>query len=310
GYYASGWGCGMDNLPRMEDALYSRAHDHGHICWIDTTAQQALNARLLLKMADVLPIDTGCAELRAEYEALSRLINTQMWNDADGFYEDLDRTGKTTGVMHIGAYWTLLADVVPQTRLQRFTAHLLEEETFKAPMGTRSLPANHPDFVPNGGDYWRGGVWCITDYMLVQGLSHVGLDAMAHALACRHVQAVADVFIQTGTIWESYDPVRIAPGRLNGQLVRNEFVGFSGVTPIAMAIEYVLGITVKPEGVCWHIRLREPHGIKNLCVAGQRVDLAYHDGRVEVCCKAPLRLDLNGMTHCLPAGTHVLPTHP
>ena len=105
---------------------------------------------------------------------------------------------------------------------------------------------------------------------------------------------------------ESYDPVQVAPGRLRGQLVRRDFVGFSGVTPIAMALEYALGISVKPEGVDWRILLKEPHGVENLAVAGQKVDLAYQDGRVTVKCRAPMRLTINGKAYELVAGEHTL----
>lgn len=305
-YFSNGWGAGMDNIPRSNEADYSAAFDHGHLSWVDITAQQALNARLLMEMADVIGEETGKEELQAEYEALKKLINEQMWNEADGFYEDLDRFGKPTGVMHIGAFWTLLAGVVPADRLERFTAHLKDEASFASPMGTRSLSKKHPDFAPEGGNYWRGGVWCITEYMLVQGLNYAGLSELAHELACRHVLAVAKVCEETNTIWESYDPLKVAPGRLYGNLVRQNFVGFSGVTPIAMALEYVLGIGITPEGLHWNIRLKEKHGVKNLHVNGQKVDIAFENGRVQVNCEAPLSLILNGKKHEVAAGNHCI----
>ncbi len=304
GYFSSGWGCGMDNLPR--GGPNSREFDHGHLVFIDTTAQQALNARILLQIAQICGTQTGVRELTEEYEQLAALINGSMWNEADGFYEDTDRHGHPTGVMHIGAYWALLAGVVPKERLSRFTAPLLDEKAFCAPMGTRSLTAAHPDFAGRGGDYWRGGVWCITEYMLMLGLQHVGLADLAHSLSYRHVQAVAQVFADTGTFWESYDPTVIAPGRLGGQLVRNEFIGFSGVAPIAMAIEGVLGITVEAGEIRWQIRRTEPHGVENLYVQGQMIDLWYQDGVVTVRCQAPLRLTVNLARYEFDAGEHLV----
>ena len=86
----------------------------------------------------------------------------------------------------------------------------------------------------------------------------------AHRLALRHVAAVARVHADTGTIWESYDPERFAPGKLYGQPVRREFVGFSGVTPIAMLIRDVFGMDFTPGKVTWKVRLLERHGIENL----------------------------------------------
>ncbi|MBQ2709494.1 MAG: CehA/McbA family metallohydrolase, partial [Clostridia bacterium] len=210
-YFTNGWGAGMDNIPRTEGKYYNPAKNHGHLGYIDTTAQAALDARLLLQIAEICGITHGTDELREEYEALTKLINEQMWNEADGFYEDIGRDGKPTGVMHIGAFWVLLAGVVPAERMARFLAHLDDEETFRAPMGTRSLSAKHPGFVKEGGNYWRGGVWCITELAIILGLAHVGETERAHAMAKRHVDAVAQVFRDTETIWESYDPIEIAP---------------------------------------------------------------------------------------------------
>ena len=107
-------------------------------------------------------------------------------------------------------------------------------------------------------------MWCITDWAIVRGLAACGLSDEAHRLALRHVAAVAKVHADTGTIWESYDPERIAPGKLYGQPVRRDFVGFSGVTPIAMLVRDVFGMEFSPGKVVWKVRLLERHGIENL----------------------------------------------
>ncbi|MBE6612864.1 MAG: hypothetical protein E7632_10275 [Ruminococcaceae bacterium] len=277
-YFTSGWGAGMDNIPRVDDKYYRPAKDHGHAGCIDTTAQQALDAKLLLEMAAECGITHGTDELAEEYEALTRLINEKMWSETDGFYEDIDRTGKTTGVKHIGAFWTLLAGVVPAERRARFIAHLDDPATFRAPMGTRSLAADHPGFVPEGGNYWRGGVWCITELMIVLGLESIGETEKAHEMAKRHVEAVAKVYRDTETIWESYDPMTVAPGRLYGNQVRREFVGFSGVTPILLAMEQVVGIRVRGGKVEYTPHLTERHGVENLRVGDQSVSVIVENG--------------------------------
>ena len=305
-YYSSGWGCGMDNIPRSRDAEYNPFFGHGHLSFIDTTAQQALDTQLLTAMAEVCGIEVGKEELAEEYGKLDRIINEKMWNEDDGFYEDCDRDGCTTGVMHIGAYWTLLAGVVPKHRLNRFIAHLENEEEFASPMGTRSLSAKHPEFVKNGGNYWQGGVWCITELMIVLGLKFMGMHDLAHKLARKHVEAVAQVCCNTDTIWESYDPMLIAPGRLFGNLVRRDFVGFSGVTPILMALENVLGICVRQDGVHWDIRLAEKHGVENLHADGQNIALLYENGTIQIECERRMRLFVGGKTYDLAPGKQTI----
>ena len=302
-YYSSGWGSGMDNIQRTVRDDYSRAHDHGHLSFIDTTAQQALDCRLLLEIAAAAGITDGTDALSAEYNALSALINDTMWNDEDGFYEDTDETGKTTRVMHIGAYWTLLAHVVPQERLARFCAHLEDPETFSAPAGTRSLSKKDPYFSENGGNYWQGGVWCITDLMIALGLSEYGMEDFARRLAGKHVSAVARVCRETGTIWESYDPLTFAPGRVYGNLVRRDFVGFSGVTPLTLALEYVLGIRIRHDAVYWDISRTDRHGAEQLHWNGADFSLLYENGTVTVRASAPIALTINGKRYTAGAGT-------
>ena len=57
--------------------------------------------------------------------------------------------------------------------------------------------------------------------------------------------------------------------------VKPDFVGWTGIGPIAMLIENVLGLDVDaPAGkVTWDIRLTEEHGVRDLSVGGGKVDL-------------------------------------
>ena len=262
-YMSSGWGCGMDNIPRFDTKRYSAEFHHGFISWVDVTFQQVFDAKCLLEIADAadLPRDAG---LEAEIVALTRIANERMWNEETGLYHDLDRDGSPVKARHIGAFWALIAGIAPPARTRRLAKALEDPATFAAPCGTRSLAKGDFGYEPDGGNYWRGGVWCITDWMAVRGLDACGLSDVAHRLACRHVAAVARVHADTGTIWESYDPERFAPGKLYGQPVRRDFVGFSGVTPIAMLIRDVFGMDFTPGKVVWKVRLLERHGIENM----------------------------------------------
>ncbi len=48
-YYASGWGCGMDNQPRLQDG-YNVKWSNRQMSWIDTTLQEIFAAKFLIKM--------------------------------------------------------------------------------------------------------------------------------------------------------------------------------------------------------------------------------------------------------------------
>ena len=190
-YFSSGWGCGMDNQPRLDRDLpyYNHAHSHGWMTWVDTTLQQVLSARLLERMAQELGLPEPAAAVRDEALRLSRFVNEQLWDETAAFYFDRWRDGRLGAVKSIGAYWALIAGVVPAERRSRFVAHLCDPHTFNRPHRVPSLAADTPGYEPKG-NYWRGGVWASTNYMVLRGLSDTGEDALAHEIARNHVANV------------------------------------------------------------------------------------------------------------------------
>ena len=187
-YWSSGWGCGMDNMPRME-AGYHVAFSHGRMRWVDATLQAILSADILCRMATILGREHSVEDLHDESRRLGRLVNSQMWDDETAFYYDVFANGKLNMVRHIGAYWALLAGVVPPGNLERFTAHLDDPNEFKRPHRVPSLSRSHPDYDPEGG-YWLGAVWAPTNYMVLKGLRTNGYGALAHLIARNHLENV------------------------------------------------------------------------------------------------------------------------
>ncbi|MBQ3900968.1 MAG: glycoside hydrolase, partial [Clostridia bacterium] len=75
-----------------------------------------------------------------------------------------------------------------------------------------------------------------------------------------HHGNVVKVFNDTGTVWENYAPDFVERGSAS----KADFVGWTGLPPIAVLFEYVMGII--PDGmnktVTWHVNLTERHGVK------------------------------------------------
>jgi len=164
-YWANGWSCGMDNQPRLPEHL-SPEFSHGHQSWIDTCLQQIFSARVLGKLAKTLGRSADIADLLDEADALARLVNDKMWDDTSAFYYDRQPGGNRSTVKTIGAFWSLLANIVPRRRLSRFVAHLENPKEFKRPHRVPSLSFDHALYQSDGG-YWRGGVWPPTNYMIL-----------------------------------------------------------------------------------------------------------------------------------------------
>jgi glycogen debranching enzyme len=134
--------------------------------------QQLLSADLLLRMAEALGRSEEVADLREERDALSATVNERLWNE-DAFYHDELAGGTLSEVRTIGAYWALLAGVVPRERVAPFIGHLEDPESFGRPHRVPSLSADHPEYDPDGG-YWLGGVWPPTNYVVLRGLNRAG----------------------------------------------------------------------------------------------------------------------------------------
>ena len=96
--------------------------------------------------------------------------------------------------------------------------------------------------------------------MVLRGLTRRREDGIAHEIACNHLENVVEVFQNTGTLFENYAPT----WALQGDPARKDFVGWTGLSPIAIFFEYVIGL--RPEAaqrqLVWDVRLLEEHGVK------------------------------------------------
>lgn len=159
-YWTSGLGCGMDNQPRMSPG-YNVLFTHGHMVWTDTCFQMILSGHILIEMAKILGREEDAEFLVEEQKMLKSVVNDKLWDENTHYYYDMWRGGKLSGVKTIGAYWALLAGVVPKERADAFVAHLENPDEFNRHHRPPTLSADHPEYVATGG-YWRGSIWAPT----------------------------------------------------------------------------------------------------------------------------------------------------
>ncbi len=278
-YWATGLSSGMDNQPRAG----ARAHDsmlhHAHMTWVDANMQAALNCWVLAQMAQLLDEPDLAEALNEERAFLHREINRRMWNDNSGFYHDLDPSGNPVSLKTIGAYWALLdKDFVPKEREEPFIRHLRDQEAFNRPHRVPSISADSEGYDPETGNYWCGGVWSPTNYVVLKGLRRAGQRRLAHQIAVNHLQCVARVFQHTDTFWENYAPETAAPG----SPAKADFVGWTGVSAIAILLEDAIGISVDwpLRRVTWDRRLEGElaYGVRNFPLGREGVMSMVGDG--------------------------------
>ncbi len=261
-YFSSGWGCGMDNLPRLEPQ-YHRCFDHGYMVWLDACMQMFLNCKILINMAKELSLDEFIPEFETERKHLKSVINDTLWDEKDGFYYDRYRDGRLNGVRHVGAFWALIAECASQKRAERMIERLIDEKEFNTPFPVPALTKSHPDFQSDGG-YWRGGVWSPTSYMVLKGLDNYNKPSLAHEIAKKHLDAVVEVFERENTLFENYAPEKTDGKFTKGGQSKPDFVGWAGLSPIAVLFEFVFGIKpfAQKNKIVWNVELLERHGIE------------------------------------------------
>lgn len=309
-YWTTGLGSGMDNQPRLQpDCGYSVHYSHGHMIWMDVCMQQVLSAKTLMQMANVLRREDEVSDLKQEAELLTSLLNQKLWSNADSFYYDMWKNGQLSGVKSAGAYWALLADIVPPDKLDAFIGHLDNPKEFKRPTRVPTLSADHPMYVPDGW-YWRGGVWAPTNYMILKGLNTTGYHQLAYEIAESYLNTVVDVYNKTGTLWENYAPESSS----KGGAAKDDFVGWTGLAPISVLFEYVFGIQPDSERnkIVWRINRTERHGILNYPFGDATLDLICEARKeneppnITVCSNKPVTIEIywaNGQSKTIEAQT-------
>jgi Mannosylglycerate hydrolase MGH1-like glycoside hydrolase domain len=229
GLYVTDW-ASMDNSPRNH-------YLDGGGTGIDISSEMVLFARQLSQIAAILGKSDEAVKYAREGDELSELINQQMWDSQRGFYFDMTQQGQHVPVETVAAYWTLLARVASPDQASALVKQLDNPATFGRLNRVPTLAGDEPGFVPDGG-YWRGSVWAPAETMVIRGLENYGYQNLAKELAISHLSLVAQVFKNTGTIWENYAPDAVTPGKP----AKDNFVGWSGIAPIMYLLEYAIGL--------------------------------------------------------------------
>lgn len=262
GLYMTDW-ASMDNSTR-------NGWLRGGGCGVDISCEMALFAREMAAMARTLGRDRDAGRFDAEAVGISAAVNRLLWDPATRFYYDQTAGGRRTPVKTVAAYWALLAGVASPEQADALALELANPATFGRLHQVPTLAADQPGYDPRGG-YWRGAVWAPTNTMVIRGLERYGQHELARALALQHLDAMAQVFRSTGTIWENYAPDAIAPGKP----AKKDFVGWSGIGPILYLIEYGIGLKANAvdNELSWELRSAGRVGCARYRFNGHVVDL-------------------------------------
>lgn len=268
-FWNTGDASGMDNTPREGDG------------WIDMSSQVVLNHLSLAKLYEFAGDEKNKDRHETMAEEISKEIDKWMWDEEDGFYYDVNTKGNKVKVKTIASFWPLLNNIISHENAERLVEHLKNKNEFWTDQIFPSLAKDEKEYNPSG-QYWKGGVWAPTNYMVIKGLSNYGFDDLAREASYKYIQGIYEVYKDTGTIWEAYAPEKDDSGKLkpctrkDGKtFCKDDFTGWSGVGPTAILIEHILGITVDAfkNEITWKITREDRHGINRLYASGGEIDL-------------------------------------
>ena len=302
GYRWEGGRSGMDNTPRGRVGVHAKKErpNNPKMLWIDAIAQQGLSAKAISQLSAAI----GDKELKKEwlekYNGIKNKVNSLYWNEEDGIYYDINVDTKEHFKCKTPAsYWPMLAGMCSKEQAGKMADLIKNANVFGGEVPWTTVARNDADFIPENGNYWRGGVWLPTAYMGIKALEEYGYQDLANSTSEKILKHMSLTYknYEPHTIWECYSPNTPEPAKHGEKRVRPDFCGWSGLGPISLFIENVLGfhsIDANRNIVKWDLHQNGKHGINNLMFGSVNTDIIYDKGNVTVNTNRPYVLEVNG----------------
>jgi len=256
-YWNTALGCGMDNSPR------------GGNGWVDMSCQMIMQYNDMATICNELELAGKAAAFRKQAKEIGERLNRWCWHEEDGFYYDVTNDGRPFKAKTSGGFWPMIAGITTKEQSDKLVAHLKNEKEFWRPFVFPTLSADESYYEADGG-YWHGSVWAPTNFVIIKGLEKCGYEDFATEATDKYLTAMAAVLKNTGTIWENYAPEEpLCPG----VPAKYDFVGWTGIGPIALLIENMLGF--RCDGVrrrlTWRLTRTDRHGIERMSLGDATV---------------------------------------
>ena len=120
------------------------------------------------------------------------------------------------------------------------------------------------------------------------------------------MEVVHELYQSTGTIWELYSPDMNVPAtnETGIHLVKPNFVGWTGLIPISMFIENIIGIRAdgSTDRIVWRTNTTSHHGIENLRFGNVTTTLIREGNTITIESTAPYVLIVNGEKYSIGKG--------
>ncbi len=254
-YWSSGWGTGMDNMPR-EKPEYNPIFSHGHMVWLDTNLQQMLVDESLLNIGFYIERWQEIEDMEDEMKRLRAYVNEHLWDERTAFLYDRYGDGTLCTTKGIGAFWALQADALDRERLDRMVAHLSDTTEFDRPHRVPSLSAD----IRNTIRWAATGRAAYGRYELhdIDGLYRKGYHDLARR-SPRTITPQSSSVEEYRTFWEYYAPRRSNPDSWHA---RTSWAGRTSAHRRLHRVYPRREVGLLRRRIVWDIEHTEVHGIE------------------------------------------------
>ena len=250
----------MGNLPR-EGAVYT----------VDYNSAIAVFALYMSYIGDILNDKELAFRYKRIYFSVKTRINSMMWDGDDKFYYDLDADKNRIKNKHIGAFWTLLAEIPNDEYALFLIDSLKNDKEFGTENPFPTVPVSSKYFSESGDGY-KGGVVPFLTYIIIKGLMNYGAFIFARECAIRHMYFILDTLHPdgetVGEVWQAYKPSSEGPSICTDGSFTNKsrYLPMLGLITITLMIENIIGleISLPRKTVDWMMPSLEAMGIEHL----------------------------------------------
>ncbi len=314
GYHWEGGRSGMDNTPRGRTGVHATKArpNNPKMLWIDAIAQQGLSASAISQLSAAIGDEELENEWLQKYNIIKDKINSLYWNEEDGIYYDINVDTKEHFKCKTPAsYWPMLAGMCSKEQADKMADLIKDSDVFGGVVPWTTVSRDDADFVPENGNYWRGSVWLPTAYMGIKALEKYGYQELANVTSEKILKHMSLTYknYTPHTIWECYSPSLPEPAKHGNKLVRPDFCGWSGLGPISLFIENVLGfydVDAENNVVKWNKHHDTRHGIERFRFGNVTTSIIAEGDVVKVSADNPYTLVINDVDFHIEAGEQTL----
>ncbi len=280
------WESGQDDLPNWDEARFNENTETLTMNCVDLNSLYALDAYCMAQIANIMKNRRDYQAYMREYTRMKGLINSELWDETEGFYFDRHWDGTFSYRKAASNFYPLIAGIPDKERADRILTHLMDESEFWGEYVIPTISRDDPAFSQPSQQYWRGTIWPPTNYLVYQGLKAYGYDAVASEFASRS----SELFMRS---WENF---QICPENYDSRTGEAGGQRYQSWGPLFALIALEEYIDITPwEGFRFGVLYPEKKGeVERIAIQGRHYDVKVSSKDITIKEEGEKILNING----------------